>query len=668
MTGPARPDTGTSATPQAAPPTLTNLDPGGPAAVTQDVPVAIVYVGLHPGTTAKSIDAPSIEASLPSESTPRVRFRGYAGDNVPVGITYHYAYHSVFADQAFEDAFFGYLTSIALGPIPPTIFQQAYSEQPGAKQQITQDLVIDAISAETWLVTHGSALGVDTSKPTVFYVNWFGRPDFVFHTYASFNRIAPNPYPYGFTDQGQMEAWGGSTTDDPAKPLPQLGRVWFYDVSAGPDFRTANWDLTDSEVAGGFVNRKTEDRIPPIWEYGTSHWFRPFTSLSNDLARVTRFVALDTLFTSSPVGNPDLSPPLLVDDVNLDVNYAKANPAHTDLFGDLDMTRVLGALSALDPTRHYTSDTQEIPWDEATKYALSCIRAVDYVGGECLPYNYAGQDQDMDSFLTSRADKYLDGTRYEVPIAYLDLPPQWYAGLSFSGSAGFDTHGIPWWVKVVGSDRGRQNLSPATATMTHEVGHALGLSHPHDGYDSQLGVDFNGVDDFFIAQLGDESNTVMSYQRNTRQFSQFDRDNLARWLTAERIQWADRILADIYASPNAGAASSLLSSADAHAGDARAALENWDLPGASAAADAAYNDVVAAAGVVGVTIESWNARQDEGQTGRDAWRQNPVLHGATLSTKQVTTPMGTHEPEFLNPKVPPGYDPNQLTPMPGVHS
>ena len=66
-----------------------------------------------------------------------------------------------------------------------------------------------------------------------------------------------------------------------------------------------------------------------------------------------------------------------------------------------------------------------------------------------------------------------------------------------------------------------------TSLMTHEVGHHAGLSHPHDGYDPQLGVDYSPIDEFYSSWPGDETDTLMSYLDITQRFGVFDRDNIA---------------------------------------------------------------------------------------------------------------------------------------------
>jgi hypothetical protein len=122
-------------------------------------------------------------------------------------------------------------------------------------------------------------------------------------------------------------------------------------------------------------------------------------------------------------------------------------------------------------------------------------------------------------------------------------------------------------------------------------------------------LDFGSGGDFYFAWSGDESNTMMSYIDLNWDFSQFDRDNMNRYLTSIYINQANTILADIYASPKAGQVSSLLTSADNHAAAALSAYDSMNYAGAALHAKLAYNDVLSAAAQINVKVEpqSWQA-------------------------------------------------------------
>ena len=67
-----------------------------------------------------------------------------------------------------------------------------------------------------------------------------------------------------------------------------------------------------------------------------------------------------------------------------------------------------------------------------------------------------------------------------------------------------------------------------TTTQIHEYGHHFGMSHPHDGFDWETGIDYGPTGPFFLAWASDEHNSMMSYIDLNWDFSQFDRDNAAR--------------------------------------------------------------------------------------------------------------------------------------------
>ncbi len=124
--------------------------------------------------------------------------------------------------------------------------------------------------------------------------------------------------------------------------------------------------------------------------------------------------------------------------------------------------------------------------------------------------------------------------------------------------------------------------------MIHEYGHHSSLSHPHDGYDSASGVDFEPTGDYFFAWLGDESNSMMSYIDLNWDFSQFDRDNSARFHGAGYAELANRIAQDILRDRDAKKAAGNLAEADRELGAAQDAVAAHDYNGMLRHAERAY--------------------------------------------------------------------------------
>ena len=116
--------------------------------------------------------------------------------------------------------------------------------------------------------------------------------------------------------------------DDPGRrgdrPRRQRGvnRVWFFDLSAGPEAWGGNYDITNADLDG---DGEADYRIPVSWEYA-SNGYRSPALMASDLSKVARFSALNMLFNSSPLYPPYLTPELLPTGINLDVNTYEGWP------------------------------------------------------------------------------------------------------------------------------------------------------------------------------------------------------------------------------------------------------------------------------------------------------------------------------------------------------
>src|SRR5262249_20201695 len=182
--------------------------------------------GYHQGTGPRDINDAVFRAGLPHRyRTLNIDPVLYLLDQGPVtdenapfiGNSFDYNYNIVYAGQTFEDAYFNYLPTIGV-PCSVTVFQQFYNTQHSRSLEIKDNTCIEATLAEKWLAEHAPAMiGVDTTKYTIFLVNWYGRPDFRIHTYAPFGYPDPDPdtgLVLAYRQSREMIAWGGTTPDD----------------------------------------------------------------------------------------------------------------------------------------------------------------------------------------------------------------------------------------------------------------------------------------------------------------------------------------------------------------------------------------------------------------------------------------------------------------------
>ncbi|GAA4944910.1 hypothetical protein [Actinoplanes utahensis] len=566
-----------------AAPSLGYLQPGGQPRLVEKVPVNVVFVGYEPEQVAKS----AFTAELASGYEPVVRSRLWYGVTEKLGITYKYDYKLTYTGKSYEDRFFKQLGKLAK-PAPLTAYQQAYNDQAKNVLDITNNHTIDAPSVEKWLAFNPPA-GVDTRRNTVFFVNWHGRSDFKHHVYTKTGEPDPDTgYDFGVQRESRkMIAWGGTTADDEETGLGATRRVWFHDLSAGPESWTMNYDITNADVDGDGV---PDYRMPPIWEYAANGYRAP-AALAGDLGKITRYVALNLLFTTSPlypVELPTSGPPKTLD---LDNNTYEGWPGVDASSQYITPELLVDELSELRWRNRFSHDLQDLPYDAK---AEECY--VGYLAGEqCYPDSDLPASANLFLYNQANLDRALDDegrVDYEIPM------------FNYAVGAGVGTPGLGFaddnWVD------GTQSyvfsfISPEvvergyglTTTQIHEVGHHLGLSHPHDGYDSATGVDYGPGGEFFFVNAGDENNSMMSYIDVNWDFSQFDRDNNDRFLTAAYWEAANKLAATV----PAGKGKLALKAADALLGGATKAFAAHDYRAAYALAEKAYYTVGAIPGV-----------------------------------------------------------------------
>jgi hypothetical protein len=576
--------------------TFDTLNPGGLTSLRERVPVNIVFVGYEPNR----VHAGAFLSKLPETYRPQVRSRTFYGLPSDMGIRYTYDYDVTFTDTAFEDRFFGALAGLSK-PAPLTDFQQMYNDEDSNVLEVSDNHFINGPSVERWLIDHAPA-GVDTTENTVFFVNWFDRDDFRFHVYTKTNEPDPDTgYNFGVQRESRkLIAWGGTPSVDEEDGRPGEHRVWFYDLSAGPESWTDNWNVDDRDLDG---NGEVDYRMPPIWEYAQNGFRKP-GKLTGDLGKVARYVAIDLLFTTSPLYPPDLTPQRMPDPVNLDINTYEGWPGVNASQRFLDPGLIRKEEGELLRVRT-TLDRQQVPlagpakrcfnkWVKveicyrnrpqypdpfANLFLYNAIHRGRFKDGggqyEAMSFNYATDFDAGGGLLGYADDNWLDGTQ-SVVVAFVDPTIVEFG------------YGL-------------------TTTTIHEVGHHVGMSHPHDGLDYEKGIDFEPADRFYFAWSGDESNSMMSYIDLNWDFSQFDLDNHWRTTAAAYLNNANVISGDVLSSGNAAAGMAALRQADRQAGMAAAAFRGHDYAGAFDHAKAAFDLAKTAANRSGVRVRASSA-------------------------------------------------------------
>ena len=567
------------------------LQPGGLTRLEERVTVNVVFVGFDEDEAQWN----KVRQGLLSRYEPVVISRGYYGITERLGLDYAYDYRPVYTSRSWEDGFFSYLSSIAVRK-PLTEYQEAYNEQAG-KLDVTSNHWIDAPTVEKRLIDSAPA-GVDTRNPTIYFVNWYGRRDFKFHVYTKTGEPDPDTgHDFGLlADSRKLVAWGGTTPDDEETGLGRRGvhRVWFYDLSAGPESWGGNFDVTNPDLDGDDV---PDYRIPVSWEYGS---YRPRSALSGDLAKVIRFVGTDMLFTASPIYPPYYNADRLPRSVDLDVNTAEG-------------------WAGTDASRHYI--TQDLFLDEERE----------------LPAGFPLSDDSQDLSFSGSLKRCFDGEFRDPPFScfadfqhyppeantflwsvfnhdrYLDRDADYEAALvnyAFTGEASTPLgYAADNWLD--GTQSGVFSfISPdivdlgygLTTTMIHEYGHHSSLNHPHDGYDPGVEGEIIPTGDFYFTWLGDESNSIMSYIDVNWDFSQFDRDNSSRQHAAGYMMVANRIASDVLRDRDRRKAERDLEAADRALRDAQDAIARHDYTRTLARAEDAYWSVRAGADKAGVKV------------------------------------------------------------------
>jgi hypothetical protein len=562
------------------------LQAGETVTYEQSVPVNIVFIGYKRDSIEKQV----LLRQLPGTYTPIVRYPAFYGlPGRDMGLKFNFDYNVTFTDATFANNFFAYLGQIGT-PGDPTAFQLMYNDQKKNVLDVTGPvLYIDAPSVEDWLAT---SLSLDQNSYTIVFVNWYSRPDFKFHVYTKTDEPDPDTdYNFGeIRASRKMIAWGGTNN-----------RLWFYDLSAGPEAWTDNWNVDDKDVDGDGL---ADYRMPPIWEYSQKGYRKP-AALSKDLGLVTRFVGINLLFTTSPLYDPLVTAPDVGGNRVVYINMFEDDPKSlgTDW---IDTSYVQSQYESFQP--YYNWQVELVDRNPIDEKAQRAFRIFAGLRDRKDCWNDIGvPDAELFCFFDANLGKYVPAfpeADYVLPMFAFNTTDVRMGNqvglLGFADDNWMD--GTQTYVFAFDTPEDRALGYGFSTTIVHEGGHHFGMSHPHDGYDSELGIDYGPGGDFYFAWSGDESDTVMSYISLSNAFSVFDMDNMYRYEFAGYLNWANSLLADILADPNAGTVQANLDQAEAYAALAVEGFNNWDYLAAAMNARLAYEQIAMAAAQLGITL------------------------------------------------------------------
>ncbi len=560
------------------------LKPGQTVTFEQNVPINLVFVGYQ----RSAINKRALLGDLPETYAPVVRYPQFYGlPGRDMGLEYNFDYNVTFKDNNFSDRFFDYLKGIGT-PGDPTAFQTAYNDEVNNVLDVSGPvLYIDAPSVEGWLDKN-----LHTAKKgyTIVFVNWYSRPDFQFHVYTKTDEPDPDTgYNFGeLRGSRKVIAWGGGAS-----------HLWFYDLSAGPEAWTNNWNVDDADVDG---DGSADYRMPPIWEYAKGGYRSP-SKLSSDLGMITRYVGIDLLFTTSPLYDPMVTAPDVHGRKVVNVDVLQDDPT-SDGTDWIDRGFVRSAYAAFEP--YYDWKVKVIDKgtiDSGAKRSLDIFAGLD-TSDDC--WNDFGDPFAQlfcyfDANLSSYVPNYRDAD-YVLPIFAINTSADSLGGqfglLGFADDNWVD--GTQSYVFEFDAAEYRDLGYGFSTTTVHEGGHHFGMSHPHDGYDSELGLDFDSVGDFQFVWSGDESDTIMSYIDLSGGFSEFDKANMYRWEMAGYLNWANGLLGDIQGSSQSWKVWRELASAEQFARKAVDGFNDWNYLSAATNARLAYVQVAKAADRLGI--------------------------------------------------------------------
>ena len=620
---------------------LGTLKPGELGTIEQKLKVNIVNIGFgatSPGqvTGARDLNFSRLREELPATYQTINRYPSFYGNNELTGNNFTFEYNYVTAPKSFEDEFFAFLAAngkeeslqkdgltylnyaaalyncqqdddkviktLSRRPAELTPLYACAAPAGNIAREITGNWEVDGAAVEKWLGDNAAKLGIDPTQHTVFLINWYGRPDFKFHSYSHERAESVETdtrVDFGQRSSRRTVAWGGTPSQDQASAR----RIWFYDQSANPDYWTGAWNVTDADLDGDKVYDK---RMLPIWEYGTRKAsFAYGEKISADLGKVVRYTAINLLFTPSALYRVALTPPDMPEHINIDLALEQGPdaPASAKV---IQPALVQERLSVLNPFIKWSSSLRETALDSELADAYKCLFPLP-TDDACSP-DYA--DPEGEKFFqlalaeirqrSQATPGQYQLTNYLFNDTNPKTPNQGLLGQAINdGVTGTQTLTMNFLTPGLATAFG------FTDTVVHESGHHLSQSHPHDGYDSERDEDFGASGDTNFVNVGDEVHSVMSYNNLSKTFGQFNLDAQYRYLTAAYLTNSNAALQLVRNSGKVPELRGAAQQADRTFASALNAYQARNYRAAAELAHQGYRQVIDAARQNGVSVEGY---------------------------------------------------------------
>lgn len=205
-------------------------------------------------------------------------------------------------------------------------------------------------------------------------------------------------------------------------------------MSAGPNWNDESWDVDDADLTGDGI---LDYRIPPVWEYGNTTGYRPFTDLSGDLGKVVRYVALDLLFTTSPFYDPATTVPGPDGHKQIALDIFEGDSSRNGL-NDVRPDLLKSAHQALEP--YYTVDTKvtDLPISGGPQEALDIATRSVQAPGCWTPFGTP--DAELFCFFSANKAQYFPASGQDavIPAAGYTVAQDAQTALGYLGLTDFD--------------------------------------------------------------------------------------------------------------------------------------------------------------------------------------------------------------------------------------